>query len=124
MSEWLPKGSISSSTPTPESHFYSHPVQGPFPILRNSGQQLTQVVVNFPQSQEGYSPCRKAVSPGETLVDTRKLLGSPGEMALSSDPAEFFPSPSGIAGALAVLPFGRILSFRHCLCYTESTFNE
>ena len=28
-------------------------------------------------------------------------------MALSSDPPEFFPSPSGIAGALAVLPFAK-----------------
>lgn len=124
MSEWLPNGSISSPIPTPGSHFCPCPVQRPFPILMNSGQQLAQVVGDFPQSLQVHSPCRKPVSPGETLVDTRKLLGSPGEMALSSDPPEFFPSPSGIAGALAVLPFGRILSFRHCLCYTESTFNE
>ena len=81
------KGSISSSTPAPGSHFYPHPVQGPFPILMNSGQQLTQVVVDFPQSLQGYSPCQKPVSPEETFVDTRKLLGSPWEMALSSDPA-------------------------------------
>ena len=55
MSEWLPNGSISS--PTPGSHFCPCPVQEPFPILMNSGQHLAQVVGDFPQSLQVYSPC-------------------------------------------------------------------